>query len=186
MGSWEECWKICEAFNAHYSLGQHEQEYIYHLIQEIPPGGVALEIGVCHGRTAAVLGYCARDRGFEAYGVDPYVLEGSGQNVRAQLETFNLPYTLHITRSQDLEWNRPLDFLLIDGDHMDPSVTQDADKYIPFVKVGGLALFDDYVLPMGHPPCAHEAICRQVNKLKANPDWELLRDAKLVAFRRLR
>lgn len=186
MGSWEECNNIIQQFNAHYSISEAQHNLIYRMAQQIPPGGVALEIGVCHGRTAAVLGYCARNLGFEAHGVDPYVLEGNGIEVQAKLDSLNLPYTLHITSSQNLEWNRPLDFLFIDGDHFDPGVTQDVTKYLPLIKVGALALFDDYVSTPGHPPCAHHAICKQVDRLKADPDWELLEDGKVVVFKRLK
>jgi methyltransferase family protein len=185
MGSWEECKSIIQEFNAHYTIGEDDQERIYELCQQIPQNGLALEIGVCHGRTAAVLGYCARNIGFEAHGVDPYVLEGNGAEVQSKLDSLNLPYTLHITTSMGLIWDRPLDLLIIDGNHMDPYVTQDTEKYVPLIKIGGVVAFDDYVLPMGHPPCAHEAICRQVNKLKANPNWELLRDGRLAILKRL-
>lgn len=40
-------------------------------------------------------------------------------------------------------WNKPIDFVLIDGDHSDAGVERDWNDWSPFVQPGGVAVFHD-------------------------------------------
>lgn len=46
-------------------------------------------------------------------------------------------------RSEEIEWNLPIDILFIDGDHSYDGVKKDFEKYEPFVKKGGIILMHD-------------------------------------------
>jgi len=46
-------------------------------------------------------------------------------------------------RSEEIEWNLPIDVLFIDGDHSYEGVKTDYEKYEPLVKEGGLILIHD-------------------------------------------
>ena len=185
MSSWEECHQLMQNFNDHYSLLEPHHKMIYDLASQIAPGGVAFEIGVCNGRTAALLGYCAREFGFEAHGVDPFILEGNPSEIQRKLNQLNLNYQIHVTRSNDLEWNKPLDLLLIDGDHSDPAVTHDCRKWLPFVKIGGFVILDDYNADYHTYECPHHAICRWVNKLLEHPSWQSLNRDRVMIFKKV-
>jgi hypothetical protein len=156
MASWEECNSIIQEFRPDYSLLPADHEQIYKYAMEVPAGGVVMELGICYGRTAAILAYCARVKGFEAHGIDAFLL---AQNfdvtmLREKLANANLPYTVHygltneipVLDRQVISWDRPLDLLLIDASHNDPWVTADFKRWIPFIKVGGIGIFDDVEL----------------------------------------
>lgn len=42
-------------------------------------------------------------------------------------------------------WNRPIDFLFIDGDHSEAGVSADIQKYAAFVQPGGCVFLHDYL-----------------------------------------
>jgi len=46
-------------------------------------------------------------------------------------------------KNQEVEWNKPIDILFIDGDHTYEGVKSDYEKYEPFVKQGGLIFMHD-------------------------------------------
>jgi Methyltransferase domain len=150
---WERCAEVSRKFSGHYSLIESQQMLVYWYAKQLPPGSVALEIGVCNGKTAAVLAYCAKAGGFEAHGIDAFILENSPGQIRATMTEAELPYNLHHGLSnahtigrglEEVPWDRPVDLLLIDGNHNDPWVSADCAKWLPFLKSGSIALFHDY------------------------------------------
>ncbi|MDP3723840.1 MAG: class I SAM-dependent methyltransferase [Candidatus Omnitrophota bacterium] len=86
--------------------------------------------------------------------------------------------------SRMIPWDRPIDFLFIDGDHSEAGVSADIAKYAPFVRQGGGIFLHDY---LDSP---------ETNSLvKTAVDRTLLRDAtyrklgvvsSLVAFQKMR
>ncbi len=157
MTSWSECESIIQEFKAHYTLLPPEHELVYKYAMEIPAGGIAMELGICYGRTAAVLAYCAREKGFEAHGIDAFFLvqDFDANMLKAKLTALNLPYTVHDGLTTDtpisyrsgqvamVPWDRELDLLIIDASHNDAWVSADFKRWIPFVKIGGVGIFDD-------------------------------------------
>jgi hypothetical protein len=85
----------------------------------------------------------------EYHGVDAFILSATvgEQEYRHNLERFNLPYNFHRGMTNDVEWDAPIDLLVIDASHTDPYVEQDCIKWLPFVKPGGYAVFDDWDQP---------------------------------------
>jgi len=73
--------------------------------------------------------------------------------------------------SKTVPWERPIDFLFIDGDHSKEGVSADIDKYAPFVRVGGHLFFHDYV----DIPKDNSMVETVVNReLLQNPHYRLL------------
>lgn len=80
----------------------------------------------------------------------------------------------------------PFDLVYIDGDHSAPAVLEDAVLVWPYVKHGGLIVFDDYGWHVPHDPLlepamAIDAFCR----IYAKGLVEELRDGWQVIVRRL-
>jgi len=145
MASWSECESIILQFKDHYSMTPSQHQLVYKYAMEVPKDGVAMELGICYGRTAALLGYCARENGFEAHGIDAFILvnDVSANSLRKQLAAVNLPYTIHEGWTAKVPWDRPLDLLIIDASHTDPWVSEDYKRWTPMLKVGGVGLFHD-------------------------------------------
>lgn len=152
---WDECLAVARNFSDHYSLTEEQQSFVYRYAMQIGAGGVAMEIGVCNGRTAAVIAHCAAKRGFEAHGIDGFILENSKEQLDQQMAALNLPFTIHygLTGFATIPgrphlgvvpWDRPLDFLLIDGSHTDPWATDDFTRWLPLLKPGCAVMFHDY------------------------------------------
>ena len=73
-------------------------------------------------------------------------------------------------------WNRPIDFLLIDGDHAESAVERDWNNWSRFVKPGGVAIFHDarvfeggWTSPAYGPVKLVDRLFRQGNSL----DWSI-------------
>lgn len=153
---WEECLAVAQNFSDHYSMHEEQQEYVYRYAMQVPANGYSMEVGVCNGKTAAVVAHCAKKRGFVAHGVDAFILENSRDELAAQFLELDLPFLLYHARSSrepigtlELEsiadwWTEPLDLLIIDASHTDPWVSADLAFWAPLVKPGGIAMFHDY------------------------------------------
>lgn len=151
----KECLDMARQAVGRYTLEDIQQEFIYTYAMKVKPGGVALELGVCNGRTAVVLAHCAKKIGFEAHGIDCFVLENSPGEIKELMFKLDLPYHLHVGgtagpvltskyNSRMVSWNRPIDLLIVDASHIDPWVTADLERFLPFVIPGGVAIFHDY------------------------------------------
>lgn len=164
---WDACLHVIRHFSDHYALDEEQQSYVYRYAMQVPAGGVAVELGICNGKTAAVLAYCARKRGYEAHGVDAFILENSAPALRDTFARLDLPITIHhaLTSSAPIPgyalapvaWTRPVDLLLIDGSHTDPWAAADFAEWIPRVRPGGVAMFHDYD-GKNDPSSAHYAV----------------------------
>ena len=154
-------WKEAEAkfstITDHYSLAPHNHFVIFETIKLLERP-VIMELGVCHGRTSALLAYIAQCREGEYHGIDTFELEGTADEYRAALQALELPFNLHVGSTNGYHpvqpehrfkacpnWNTPLDVLLIDASHDMPNVQLDCEQWIPHVKPGGIVIFDDWV-----------------------------------------
>lgn len=151
---WEACLEVARNFSDHYSMHEEQQAYLYEYAMRLPHDAIAFEVGVCNGKTSAVLAYCAKLRGFQAHGVDCFLLENTPEAFRAKMAEHALSFTLHVARSNQcpvgtltlpaIEWTEPIDLLLVDASHTDPWVSADLAYWTPLVKPGGVAFFHDY------------------------------------------
>ena len=119
---------------------------------------VVVEIGVYEGSSALVL-ISAMPPGSELHLVDPFVDEsgwalpaGWGATEQATRKVVARAFRSggpsvhwHVERSQDLgrRWDRPVDFVFIDGDHSPEGVREDWEVWSPHVPPGGVVAFHD-------------------------------------------
>jgi predicted O-methyltransferase YrrM len=86
------------------------------------------------------------------------------------------------------DWNGPIDFLFIDGDHSETAVQQDWDKWHQHVVPGGVVVFHDAATFPGGWTREDWAPVKLVNQLfrkKALPGWRIVQQVdSLVAVER--
>jgi predicted O-methyltransferase YrrM len=85
-------------------------------------------------------------------------------------------------------WETPLDFLLIDGDHSEAGVRRDWEEWSPFVQPGGVAVFHDARIFDGGWPSAEYGPVKVTNRIFREdpvPGWKLVDevDSLVVAER---
>lgn len=152
---WQEVREKISSIDDHYSMREDQHELIYKYALKVPKGGVVLEIGVCNGKTAAMLALVGKEKGFDYYGIDNFSLEGTKADVDAHLQRLGVAGEIIEADSRTYDWTLPIDLLFIDGGHDEANVSVDCQKYIPFVKPGGVVIFDDWAL----------------DETRANPHW---------------
>lgn len=178
---WEACLAVAREFDDRYSLTEEQQYYVYRFARTVPAGGCTMEIGVCNGKTSSIFAHCAKQNGFEAHGIDGFILENSVEAFNAAMEKVDLPFHLHkgLTGTQPVPgrpdltfvpWDRELDVLLIDGSHTDPWVTDDIVRWTPFLKPGCVVMFHDYDSRVD-PQSGHYETRQAIDRLTA--DWAM-------------
>lgn len=86
--------------------------------------------------------------------------------------------------SKTVPWDRPIDFLFIDGDHSEAGVSADIHKYTPFVKVGGCVFLHDY---LDNPERTNLVKTVVDRTLRRDPAYRLLGQVgSVIAFKKLR
>lgn len=153
---WKKCRKVFEDFDLNYSLGDDERKILFYIANSLPIGSNILEVGIANGRTAAMLSCVATNNGLNYYGIDPWFLN-DGEPVKKKLDEHSLKYTLFETVSANVNFDKPLHLLFIDGGHDEANVSVDCDKFIPLVVKGGYVAFDDYEDPY-NPDSPHKAV----------------------------
>ena len=121
----------------------------------------AVEIGSWNGITSAGMGMVAKllNTGKKVYSIDNYVghpnlkptPEEARQNYWHNVQKNNVQYfcELIIGNSEDVEFDKPIGFLFIDGGHSYEQVKKDIEKWIPKVVKQGTVVFHDYSI--SHP-----------------------------------
>lgn len=59
--------------------------------------------------------------------------------------------SFHLANNLEFPWNKPLVGLNIDSSHTYDDTLAEINKWVPFVKIGGLVFFDDYGIWTGGP-----------------------------------
>ena len=115
---------------------------------------VIVEIGVCDGDTTKLL---LGNSSCSVYGIDPIVLDSKYPSSLGSIEkinklrrgysrfTFIQDYSYNVAKT----WDKPIDYIFIDGDHAYDSVKQDFNDWLPHVKPGGVIAFHDSALFRG-------------------------------------
>ncbi len=102
-----------------------------------------LEIGTFHGYTSICMALALPDDG-KVWTVDvrPRRID---LYARKEIERLGLQGKIEfiIGKSQDIEWNKPIDFLYIDGDHSYDAVKADYQRFGPLVNDDGIIVFHD-------------------------------------------
>jgi predicted O-methyltransferase YrrM len=155
--NWDDCYQLTKDINNHYGMWEEHYKMIYDTAIQCPPKSTFLELGVCHGRSAAVLCCVAKILEADYYGIDNFGLEGSAEEVRETLKSRGLEGHIIESSTHDYPWDQMVDLLFIDAGHDEDNVSRDCEKYIPFVKSGGYILFDDWDDPFDQSS-AHWAV----------------------------
>jgi predicted O-methyltransferase YrrM len=131
---------------AQHTLAEHQA------LEKFARGCTSLvEIGVAEGASAVAL-RSAMDPGGTLYLVDPFhlsrlpLLNFLRRAARRALAANDGPPAVWIEKfshQASLQWNLPIDFLLIDGDHRETAVEQDWMDWSPHLVQHGVAVFHD-------------------------------------------
>ena len=156
-----------------------------------------VEIGVAEGASAIAL-RSAMDPGGTLYLVDPFhlsrvpMLNFLRRAARRAVSVKAGPKIVWIEAfSQEAvrAWNRPIDFLLIDGDHREEAVEKDWIDWHPYVMDDGVIAFHDArVFPGGWTSPGYGPV-RFVDRAFRNnplPSWTIVEEVDSLVFVRKR
>jgi len=131
---------------AQHTLAEHQA------MEKFARGCTSLvEIGVAEGASAVALRATMEPAG-TLYLVDPFhlsrvrVLNFLRRAAKRAVSMSGGPKTVWIedfSHNAVRQWSRPIDFLLIDGDHRESAVEQDWNDWIPHVVEQGVVVFHD-------------------------------------------
>jgi predicted O-methyltransferase YrrM len=142
--AWANALALSSTISDHYAIEVSEQQLLFHCALAFDPGSIIVELGVTHGRTAAILCYAAKLQGLIYYGVDNFTLEGNAKDTQANLDRLDLPFNLLVGDTQSVPFSQPIDFLIVDAGHDVVNITQDCQRWLPMVKPGGIVAFHAY------------------------------------------
>ncbi len=151
-------------------------------MNNVPDGGIIVEVGVYAGSSLSCLLQVARLKKAKVYAVDPFVYNGAEaeahlREVICQFPDVNwrLYPTMSDTACHYLENSRALeagiDLIHIDGDHFD--VAKDCELWLGHLKPGGIAAFHDCI-----PDQRSNIYQVYLDVIKHTAGWEVLSWAK--------
>ena len=152
-----------------------------------------VEIGVAEGASAVAL-RTAMSPGGTLYLVDPFHLSRMKPlnflrlAAKRAVSVKTGPKTVWIeafSHQASHSWNRPIDFLLIDGDHTEDAVEQDWNDWHPYVTDSGIVAFHDACLFPGGWTSREYGPVRFVDRaIRSNPSspWRILEEVDSLAF----
>jgi len=135
-----------------------EVDFLYEQARRLKNKGVIVEIGSYKGRSTITLaGGSEEGLSNKIYAIDPHITdleqrlsnksESSFNDFKKNIEDSGLAYLVEpiISLSQDVvkNWNKPIEFLWIDGDHTYEGAKRDFDLFVPFLVDGGVVAFHD-------------------------------------------
>lgn len=132
------------------AFNKEEARALYLLASSLGPSDNVVEIGVEFGRSTTILGFLAKEIGYDFLAIDPFVNSAAKDHVfNKHLDEWGLPIRLAIQKSSDVAYTylNKITLLHIDGDHSYEAVLEDCRKWLPKVTIPGFVCFDDY----GHP-----------------------------------
>jgi hypothetical protein len=154
-----------------------------------------VEIGVAEGASAIALRDGMDPKG-NLYLIDPYHLSRVKpvnflrRAAQRAVSTRGYPRILWIEQFSHQvaeNWNQPIDFLLIDGDHAENAVRQDWDDWHPHVVDGGIVAFHDARLfPSGWTSPVYGPV-KFVNCLfreSSQAGWQIIDEVDSLVFLR--
>lgn len=138
------------------SVHEPEQEMWWRRLHDYPGSPVIVDFGTGHGKSASSLALaCPQGTVFTFDPGLPYINGGCNEEQYEQ-ETRDFiaksgATNVVFSRESSLvkEWDTPIDVLNIDSDHTYETTLDEINRWLPFVKPGGLVFFHDY----DHPRC---------------------------------
>ncbi len=159
--AFSDIWPEIDAVKGFMIKGQ--ERWLYNAVLNLPKDAVIVEIGSFLGRSTTAMAYACRGTQRKIYAIDTFQGNASdfikGQNNILwegddYLETFrqnlrNNNLLEHVIPMQGLSgdvgqgWDKPIDFIFIDGSHVYEDVVNDFELFSPWVKNGCVIAFHD-------------------------------------------
>lgn len=182
LNLWKSCQSVMANFDPHYSVSDEQARRIFDQAVMVPYLGEIVELGVCNGRTGAMLCRVAMELGASYTGVDFFGLENTAVDIRTKFEENKLDGDIIESSTEEYGkyWGEiPIDLLFVDAGHDEANVSVDCELWVPKVKPGGVVIFHDYDSESG----AHGAVKRHADL--ATQGWERIDDkgSMLIARR---
>jgi hypothetical protein len=142
-----------------------------------------VEIGVAEGASAIALGSAMHPEG-TLYLVDPFhlsripmlnFLRRAAKRALSDQTSAKIVWIQSFSHDAARDWDKPIDFLLIDGDHREEAVEQDWKDWAPHVVEDGVVVFHDArVFPHGWTTGDYGPV-RFVDRMfrNASSDWTI-------------
>lgn len=153
MKSFEEVMQLTRTVSSSTAFDDAECKAMYDACQEVPFGGVVVEVGCQLGRSSSLISQCALGK-FHTVHVDPFTDQPEFLKQWHQMmwgiggrDHF---YTHLCMRTEQALWQlemlggNGIDLAFIDGDHEYPGVMIDLEALCPMIKQGGLLTMHDY------------------------------------------
>lgn len=159
-------------------LTEGEGTFLYNTAKNCSGKGVILEIGSWKGKSTVWLAKGSKaGNKIKVYAVDPHkgghehktlklksTFEEFKRNMRnARIDDFVVPI-VKTSKEAAESWNKPIEFLWIDGSHKQKDVLTDFKKWEPFLVEGGVIAFDDTLT--GGPKAVVDKHLHNSNKFK--------------------
>ena len=163
-----------ETSSGEAAFNKEECKALYDALQSLEKGEHVVEIGVQFGRSATVLGQVSKDRNLKLTLVDNWGEDVSPEakaNIESQIEKYKWDVEKMWIDSEKASklFKGEIGLIHIDGDHTFEGVYADCTNWLPKVRVGGYACFDDY----GHDslPGVFKAVTQYMSKYGG---WEFI------------
>ena len=170
----------------------------HHALEKYAQGCKSLvEIGVAEGASAVALRTTMDPEG-TLYLVDPFhlsrvralnLLRRAARRAVSTKSGAKMVWIEAFSHEAVAAWNRPIDFLLIDGDHREEAVEQDWNDWHPHVMEDGIIAFHDARLfPGGWTSPGYGPVRFVDRAFRNNPSsfWEILEEVDSLVFVRKR
>jgi predicted O-methyltransferase YrrM len=156
-----------------------------------------VEIGVAEGASAVALRTTMDPEG-TLYLVDPFhlsrvrvlnFLRRAARRVVPAKGGPNIVWIEDFSHDAVVDWNRPIDFLLIDGDHKEEAVEKDWNDWCPHMTENGIIAFHDARLFPGgwtSPEYGPVRFVDRVFRSNASSSWEIFEEVDSLVFVRKR
>lgn len=149
MKTFEEIYNIVEESSHESAFNREECVALYDYLLKLSGNARIVEIGVQYGRSSSLIAEVSKDKGFHFTAVDNW-LEDVSTEARKNFESQISKYKWNVVKlwmDSSLAfrlYDNKIDLIHIDGDHEYEGVLADINNWLPKVRRGGFALFDDY------------------------------------------
>jgi hypothetical protein len=140
-----------------------------------------VEIGVLDGGTTKEMALVCS---VPIYGIDPLIPDSMNKRLIGHEEVIrdNLGFYSQFTFIKDFSynavknWQKPFDFIFIDGDHTYEAVRQDFEQWLPLLQTGGFMAFHDSAPVLSVPSdfCGWPGPVKLVSELKNRPELQFV------------
>lgn len=177
-------------------IADTEKAFLAGLLKDHEITGNIVEIGTYSGdgSTRTFLDHVDRNGG-TLYALDIYLIDGFLEKVEAMFDGHNGETVKGYSAQLGMEWDKPVDFLFIDGDHGYPRVLPSGDEsgvamdlinWHPHLRSGGIVAFHDYTGNQeSYGKSKYLSIEYAVDGYCRQPGYEYLgREGCIVAFKK--